>query len=150
MIIVGTHLDCVEENIQRFPDNYLENLERIIQRGFLRTKLQTPQEWQKTTKIGFLEKFVNVADSEKKGLPKVVALTFVSVKTRYNIQHLCQLIYYAAQQIKTPGRRTKLLQEKVPASFLRLEKVGFFRCRIFTTIKFIDYRSANRRLSSPQ
>ncbi|KAI6181608.1 Non-specific serine/threonine protein kinase [Aphelenchoides besseyi] len=99
VIIVGSHLDCVEENIKRFPDNYLENLEQIIQ-----------------------QRFVNIADSDKKGLPKVVASTFVSVKTRFNIQHLCQLIYYAAQQVKTPARRTKLLQEKVPSSFLRLEK----------------------------
>ncbi|KAI6202441.1 Protein kinase domain containing protein [Aphelenchoides besseyi] len=100
VIIVGSHLDCVEENIKRFPDNYLENLEQIIQ-----------------------QRFVNIADSDKKGLPKVVASTFVSVKTRFNIQHLCQLIYYAAQQVKTPARRTKLLQEKVPSSFLRLEKL---------------------------
>ncbi|KAI6219497.1 Protein kinase domain containing protein [Aphelenchoides fujianensis] len=89
VIIVGTHVDCVEENIQRFPDNYLENLERIIQ-----------------------QRFVNIADSDKKGTPE-----------GRRLDHLCQLVYYAAQQVKTPARRTKLLQEKVPSSFLRLEKL---------------------------
>lgn len=30
-IIVGTHLDSVQENIQRFPDGYLGNFERMVQ-----------------------------------------------------------------------------------------------------------------------
>ncbi|CAD5212334.1 unnamed protein product [Bursaphelenchus xylophilus] len=100
VIIVGTHLDAVQENIQRFPDDYLQNFEKTLQ-----------------------QRFVNVPDADKKGLPRVVASVFVSTKNRNNVQQLCELVYCASQQIKTSGRRQKLLEEKVPSSFLYLEKL---------------------------
>ncbi|CAD5207709.1 unnamed protein product [Bursaphelenchus okinawaensis] len=100
VVIVGTHLDAVHENIQRFPDDYLQNFERTLQ-----------------------QRFVNVPDADKKGLPRVVASVFVSTKSRSNVQQLCDLIYCASQQIKALGRRQKLLDEKVPSSFLYLEKL---------------------------
>lgn len=52
-----------------------------------------------------------------------MASVFVSTKSRPNIQQLCELIYCAAQQIKSVGRRQKLLHEKIPSSFLHLEKL---------------------------
>uniref|UniRef100_A0A1I7S218 Non-specific serine/threonine protein kinase n=1 Tax=Bursaphelenchus xylophilus TaxID=6326 RepID=A0A1I7S218_BURXY len=76
VIIVGTHLDAVQENIQRFPDDYLQNFEKTLQ-----------------------QRFVNVPDADKKGLPRVVASVFVSTKNRNNVQQLCELVYCASQQV---------------------------------------------------
>lgn len=100
VIIVGTHFDAVEENLNRFPTDYLEILYKTIQ-----------------------ERFVNIPDSDKKGLPRVVASLFISLKSKHNIKNLCNLIYQASLELKTSGRKSKLLTQKMPAIYLALEKI---------------------------
>jgi hypothetical protein len=73
--------------------------------------------------ISCLERFVAVADSDKKGLPRVTESVLVSSKTKYNIQHLCQLIYSTAVELRTPGGKDRLLEQKIPASYMALEEV---------------------------
>lgn len=63
------------------------------------------------------------ADADKKGLPKVVECIFVSSKTKYNIRALCNLLYRTAFDIRTVGGKERLLEQKVPASYLAFEKV---------------------------
>uniref|UniRef100_A0AC35F4B2 Non-specific serine/threonine protein kinase n=1 Tax=Panagrolaimus sp. PS1159 TaxID=55785 RepID=A0AC35F4B2_9BILA len=100
VIIVGTHFDAVEENLQRFPQDYLETLYRTIQ-----------------------ERFVNIPDSDKKGLPRVIASLFVSLKSKHNIRSLCNLLYQTAAELKTSGRKQKLLTQKIPSIYLALEVI---------------------------
>lgn len=71
----------------------------------------------------FIERFVNVSDADKKGLPKVVASLYISTKSREDVKLLCNLIYQFAYEIRTVNRKSRLLLQKVPASFVALEKV---------------------------
>lgn len=64
-----------------------------------------------------------VPDADKKGLPRVVDTIFVSCKTRQNIRALCNLLYRTAYDIRAAGCKERLLEQKVPASYLALEKV---------------------------
>ncbi|KAH7717085.1 LRK-1 protein [Aphelenchoides avenae] len=100
VVIVGTHSECLRENAQRFTPEFIDDLERIIQ-----------------------HRFVNVPDADKKGLPRVAASVYVSSKTRDNVKSLCNLIYQIALELRSPGRRQRLLAEKVPAAFCALEKI---------------------------
>ena len=100
VIIVGTHFDAVEENLSRFPKDYLETLYRSIQ-----------------------ERFVNIPDSDKKGLPRVAASIFVSLKSKHNIRSLCNLLYQTAADLKTSGRKQNLLTQKVPSIYLAMEVI---------------------------
>lgn len=70
-----------------------------------------------------LGRFVLVPDADKKGLPRVVDSMFVSSKTKYNIRALCNLLYRTAFDIRTAGSKERLLDQKIPASYLALEKV---------------------------
>uniref|UniRef100_A0A7E4VDA0 Non-specific serine/threonine protein kinase n=1 Tax=Panagrellus redivivus TaxID=6233 RepID=A0A7E4VDA0_PANRE len=101
VIIVGTHYDAVEDNLSRFPDGYVESLYQAIH-----------------------QKFVNLPDSDKKGLPRVAASLFVSLKSRHNVRSLCNVVYQAAAELRTFGRKAKLLMQKVPSIYLALEKVA--------------------------
>lgn len=74
-------------------------------------------------KLYILERFVNVSDADKKGLPRVLASIYVSSKSRDDIRALCNLLYQVAIEMRVTNRRNKLLSEKVPASFVALEKV---------------------------
>ena len=47
----------------------------------------------------------------------------VSCKTRHNIKLLCNLIYDTVFTLKTPGSKERLLEQKIPASYLALEDV---------------------------
>lgn len=100
VIIVGTHVDQVLSNIDRFTSGYLESLDTLIR-----------------------ERFVLVADADKKGLPRVVDSVFVSSKTKYNIRLLCNLLYRTAFDIRSAGSKERLLDQKIPASYLALEKI---------------------------
>uniref|UniRef100_A0A9J2PYQ2 non-specific serine/threonine protein kinase n=1 Tax=Ascaris lumbricoides TaxID=6252 RepID=A0A9J2PYQ2_ASCLU len=100
VIIVGTHVDQVLSSTERFPSGYLEELDAIIRR-----------------------RFVLVPDADKKGLPRVVDSMFVSSKTKYNIRALCNLLYRTAFDIRTAGSKERLLDQKIPASYLALEKI---------------------------
>uniref|UniRef100_A0A915AF19 non-specific serine/threonine protein kinase n=1 Tax=Parascaris univalens TaxID=6257 RepID=A0A915AF19_PARUN len=100
VIIVGTHVDQVLSSTERFPSGYLEELDAVIRR-----------------------RFVLVPDADKKGLPRVVDSMFVSSKTKYNIRALCNLLYRTAFDIRTAGSKERLLDQKIPASYLALEKI---------------------------
>ncbi|XP_017885653.1 leucine-rich repeat serine/threonine-protein kinase 1 [Ceratina calcarata] len=69
------------------------------------------------------EKFINVVDAEKCGLPKVMETIEVSCKTRHNIKILCNLVYDVVFSLRSPGSKELLLEQKVPASYLALEDV---------------------------
>ncbi|XP_043263337.1 leucine-rich repeat serine/threonine-protein kinase 1 [Colletes gigas] len=69
------------------------------------------------------DKFINVVDAEKCGLPKVMETIEVSCKTRHNIKMLCNLIYDVVFSLRSPGSKELLLEQKVPSSYLALEDV---------------------------
>lgn len=69
------------------------------------------------------DKFINVVDAEKCGLPKVMETIEVSCKTRHNIKMLCNLIYDIVFSLRSPGSKDLLLEQRVPASYLALEDV---------------------------
>ncbi|KAJ8679026.1 hypothetical protein QAD02_014813 [Eretmocerus hayati] len=69
------------------------------------------------------EKFINVVDAEKCGLPKVIETIEISCKTRHNIKMLCNLIYDVVFSLRSPGSKELLLEQKVPSSYLALEDV---------------------------
>ena len=77
VIIVGTHLDVVKDE---FPPSFSEYLQQKIR-----------------------EKFINVTDPEKCGLPKVLDSIEVSCKSRQNMKLLASLLYDTAFGLKTPG-----------------------------------------------
>jgi hypothetical protein len=97
VIIVGTHYDIVREYFPRF---YAEDLQQMIK-----------------------DKFINVIDPDKCGLPRVIDSIAVSTKTRYNIKLLCNLIYDTVFDLRSPGSKEKLLEQKIPATYLALEDV---------------------------
>lgn len=76
----------------------------------------------------FSERFVNVSDADKRGLPRVIASLYVSSKSREDIRSLCSLLYQVAGEMRSigsgSGRKSKLLVQKVPASFVALEKAS--------------------------
>ncbi len=97
VIIVGTHLDVVKDE---FPPSFSDYLQQRIR-----------------------EKFINVTDPEKFGLPNVLDSIEVSTKTRQNVRLLACMLYDTAFSIRAPGSSSKLLEQKVPATYLALEEV---------------------------
>ncbi|KAL1122208.1 hypothetical protein AAG570_003613 [Ranatra chinensis] len=97
VLIVGTHYDMMQEN---YPSSRAEDLQQLIR-----------------------DRFINVVDAEKCGLPRVIDTIEVSCKTRHNIKILCNLIYDTVFSLRTPGSKCLLLQQCVPASYLVLEDV---------------------------
>ncbi|XP_043282367.1 leucine-rich repeat serine/threonine-protein kinase 1 isoform X2 [Venturia canescens] len=69
------------------------------------------------------DKFINVVDAEKCGLPKVMETIEISCKTRHNMKMLCNLIYDVVFSLRSPGSKELLLEQRVPASYLALEDV---------------------------
>ncbi|EFO25986.1 TKL/LRRK protein kinase [Loa loa] len=100
VIIVGTHVDQIFSNPERFPSTYLDDLNTIIR-----------------------DHFVVVPDADKKGLPRVVESLFVSSKTKQNIRVLCNLLYRTAYDIRIANSKERLLDQKIPASYMALEKI---------------------------
>ncbi|KAG5883328.1 hypothetical protein JTB14_032528 [Gonioctena quinquepunctata] len=96
VIIVGTHYDVVQE----FSPNVSEEYQRIIR-----------------------DRFINIVDAEKCGLPRVLDTIEISCKTRHNIKLLCNLIYETVFSLRPPGSKELLLEQKVPATYLALEDV---------------------------
>ncbi|KAF6207493.1 hypothetical protein GE061_015939 [Apolygus lucorum] len=97
VLIVGTHYDMMQEN---YPLSRAEDLQQLIR-----------------------DRFINVVDAEKCGLPRVIDTIEVSCKTRHNIRILCNLVYDTVFSLRTPGSKTLLLQQCVPSSYLVLEDV---------------------------
>lgn len=95
MIIVGTHLDVVKDE---FPPSFSEYLQQRIR-----------------------DKFIHVTDPEKCGLPRVLDSVEVSCRTKHNLRLLAGLVYDTAFSLRSPGSKTRLLEQKIPASYLALE-----------------------------
>lgn len=77
VLIVGTHYD---EMAEKELLSVSEDLQQIIR-----------------------EKFINVVDAEKCGLPRVLDTIEVSCRTRHNIKLLCNLIYDTVFSLRPPG-----------------------------------------------
>ncbi|XP_044740580.1 leucine-rich repeat serine/threonine-protein kinase 1 isoform X2 [Chrysoperla carnea] len=97
VLIVGTHYDLAQEY---FPPHMSEDLQQIIR-----------------------DRFINIVDAEKCGLPRVLDTIEVSCKTRHNIKLLCNLIYDTVFSLRPPGSKELLLEQRVPATYLALEDV---------------------------
>ncbi|KAK7078389.1 hypothetical protein SK128_010660, partial [Halocaridina rubra] len=97
VLIVGTHYDLVKE---KFPPSWSEDLQQMIR-----------------------DRFINVIDADKLGLPRVLDTIEVSCKSRHNIKLLCNLIYDTVFALKTPGSKERLLEQRIPASYIALEDV---------------------------
>ncbi|KAG8224988.1 hypothetical protein J437_LFUL005999, partial [Ladona fulva] len=95
VIIVGTHYDMMRD-----PSSMSEDLQQMIR-----------------------DRFINIVDAEKCGLPRVLDTIEVSCKTRHNIKLLCNLIYDTVFSLRPPGSKELLLEQRVPASYLALEEV---------------------------
>uniref|UniRef100_A0A8D9E2H8 non-specific serine/threonine protein kinase n=1 Tax=Cacopsylla melanoneura TaxID=428564 RepID=A0A8D9E2H8_9HEMI len=108
-LIVGTHYDMVQDI---FPASRSEDLQQLIR-----------------------DRFINIVDAEKCGLPKVLDTIEISCKTRHNIKLLCNLIYDTVFSLRPPGSKELLLEQKIPASYLALEDV-------------VSYLAAERRTNS--
>ncbi|CEF64626.1 Leucine-rich repeat kinase [Strongyloides ratti] len=100
VIIVGTHVDEMMANSNKFPDDYLQYLEKKIK-----------------------EKFINITDSDKKGLPKVYSTLFISNKTKDNIKQLISSIYKGSFEVRIGGSRIKTLEQKIPSTYMTVEKI---------------------------
>ncbi|KAJ8980099.1 hypothetical protein NQ317_008560 [Molorchus minor] len=107
VIIVGTHYDVVQE----FNPNISEDYQQIIR-----------------------ERFINIVDAEKCGLPRVLDTIEISCKTRHNVKLLCNLIYDTVFSLRPPGSKELLLEQKVPATYLALEDI-------------VNYIATERRLN---
>lgn len=80
------------------------------------------------------DRFINIVDAEKCGLPRVLDTIEISCKTRHNVKLLCNLIYDTVFSLRPPGSKELLLEQKVPATYLALEDV-------------INYIATDRRLN---
>ena len=97
VIIIGTHQDAVSS---QFPPSFSD---------YLQSKIR--------------ERFINLVDPEKCGLPRVLESLEVSCKTKYNIRHLANMIYDVAFSLRSHGSKQKLLDQKIPATYLHLEEI---------------------------
>lgn len=95
VLIVGTHYDLIKD---QYPSFYSEELQQQIR-----------------------ERFINVIDPDKCGLPRVIDTIEVSIKTKHNIKLLCNLIYDTVMDLRCPGSKERLLEQKIPATYLALE-----------------------------
>ncbi|CAH0558750.1 unnamed protein product [Brassicogethes aeneus] len=96
VIIVGTHYDLIQE----FSPNISEEYQQIIR-----------------------DRFINIVDAEKCGLPRVLDTIEISCKSRHNVKLLCSLIYDTVFSLRPPGSKELLLEQKVPATYLALEDI---------------------------
>ncbi|ENN73442.1 hypothetical protein YQE_09939, partial [Dendroctonus ponderosae] len=69
------------------------------------------------------DRFINIVDAEKMGLPRVLDTIEISCKTRHNVKLLCNLIYDTVFSLRPPGSKELLLEQKVPATYLALEDI---------------------------
>lgn len=97
VLIVGTHYDLVKDT---FPSSYSEDLQQLVR-----------------------DRFINVVDAEKCGLPRVLDTIEISCRTRHNVRLLCNLIYDAVFSLKLPGSKERMLEQRIPATYLALEDV---------------------------
>ncbi|GAB6033061.1 hypothetical protein CHUAL_012677 [Chamberlinius hualienensis] len=109
VIIIGTHYDLVKE---RYPPSFSEDLQQLIR-----------------------DRFINIVDADKCGLPRVLDTIEISCRTRHNVKLLCNLIYDTVFELRSPGGKERLLEQKIPATYLALEDV-------------VSYLSVERKLQN--
>ncbi|XP_022652148.1 leucine-rich repeat serine/threonine-protein kinase 1-like isoform X3 [Varroa destructor] len=97
VIIVATHHDLVQE---KYPSTYSEDLQQMVRDRFLQT-----------------------VDADKRGLPRILDSIEVSCKTKHNIRRLAELIYDTAYDLRCTGSKERLLEQRIPASYLALEDI---------------------------
>lgn len=97
VIIVGTHEDLVDGG----------------ERGEIVCRLQDEVH----------RRFMDVTDHDKCGLPRVMDSIVVSTKTKLNIKYLCDRIYDIVFSLRSPGGSERLLEQKIPATYLYLEEI---------------------------
>ncbi|XP_076373717.1 leucine-rich repeat kinase isoform X2 [Tachypleus tridentatus] len=97
VIVVGTHYDLARE---KFSLSYCNELQQMIR-----------------------EHYINVVDADKCGLPRVLETIEISCKSRHNIKLLCNVIYDIVFELRCPGSKERLLEQKIPATYLALEDV---------------------------
>jgi len=97
VVIVGTHEDMVDGG----------------ERGVIVEQLQAEVH----------KRFVDVNDHDKCGLPRVIDSIVVSTKTKLNIKYLCNRIYDIVFSLRCPGSTERLLEQKIPATYLYLEEI---------------------------
>lgn len=94
------------------------------------------------------DRFINIVDAEKYGLPRVLDTIEISCKTKHNIKLLCNIIYDTVFSLRSPGKlqlffsyyfvllfiliclfnqflgsKELLLEQRVPATYLALEDI---------------------------
>lgn len=77
VIIVGTHYDVIQERNPSVSEEYQQMIR---------------------------DRFINVVDAEKCGLPRVLDTIEISCKTKHNIKLLCNLIYDTVFSLRPPGK----------------------------------------------
>ncbi|XP_050423466.1 leucine-rich repeat serine/threonine-protein kinase 1 [Adelges cooleyi] len=97
VIIVGTHYDVMSN---KSPEYNSEILQQLIR-----------------------DRFINIVDAEKYGLPRVLDTIEISCKTKHNIKLLCNIIYDTVFSLRSPGSKELLLEQRVPATYLALEDI---------------------------
>lgn len=97
VIIVGTHEDLVEGG----------------ERGELVQQIRAE----------VYRRFIDITDHDKCGLPRVMDFMVVSTKTKLNIKNLCNRIYDIVFSLRCPGSSERLLEQKIPATYLYLEDI---------------------------
>lgn len=97
VIIVGTHEDLVEGG----------------EKGSKVQQLQAEVH----------KRFIDVSDHDKCGLPRVMDSVVVSTKSKLNIRNLCNRIYDVVFSLRCPGSTERLLEQKIPATYLYLEEI---------------------------
>lgn len=75
---MGTHYDLVST---KNPEYHSEQLQQLIR-----------------------DKFINIVDAEKYGLPRVLDTIEISCKTKHNIKLLCNIIYDTVFSLRPPGK----------------------------------------------
>lgn len=50
------------------------------------------------------DRFINIVDAEKYGLPRVLDTIEISCKTKHNIKLLCNIIYDTVFSLRHPGK----------------------------------------------
>lgn len=97
VIIVGTHEDMIDGG----------------ERGELVQLLQAEVH----------KRFIDVSDHDKCGLPRVMDSLVVSTKSKLNIKNLCNRIYDVVFSLRCPGSSERLLEQRIPATYLYLEEI---------------------------
>ncbi|CAJ0570985.1 unnamed protein product, partial [Mesorhabditis spiculigera] len=97
VVVVGTHRDHVTQNEDRFSPGFLEKMEQRCRHRWL------------------------VADSDKKGLPKVIDVLLLSAKLKAAVKTVAQSILRAAWEAKMG--RERLLDSPVPSAHVLMIKI---------------------------